>query len=85
MVRGINGLGTIVKELIAENKIQVDQNKYYSYPDEFIPHGSCKELEKLYNVDEEKIYNYIKEKFQKKVMRKDEKRGNAKGLQKRRR
>ena len=29
--------------------------KPYAYPDEFIPHGSVEELEKIYHVDEESI------------------------------
>ena len=77
----INGLGSIVKELIVENKLEVNMDKYYSYPDEFIPHGSCEELEKLYGVDEDSIYKYILNIFKKKEMVKiNEKRRNVKRL-----
>jgi len=43
----INGLGTAVKELIIDNKLQNINVITYAYPDEFIPHGSVNELEKL--------------------------------------
>ena len=43
----INGLGTIVKEIIAENNIGIDI-KTYAYPDQFIKHGTVDELESDY-------------------------------------
>ena len=43
----INGLGTIVKEIIAENNIGIDI-KTFAYPDQFIKHGTVDELESDY-------------------------------------
>ena len=43
----INGLGTIIKEIIAENNINIDI-KTYAYPDQFIKHGTVDELESEY-------------------------------------
>ena len=43
----INGLATTVKELIIDNKLHDVNITTYAYPDEFIPHGSVDELEKL--------------------------------------
>ena len=51
----INGLGTTIKELIIDNNMEDIKIKSYAYPDEFIPHGSVEELEKIYHVDEESI------------------------------
>ena len=51
----INGLGTAIKELIIDNNMEETKIKSYAYPDEFIPHGSVEELEKIYHVDEESI------------------------------
>lgn len=44
----INGLATAVKELIVNNNLQEIKVTAYAYPDEFIPHGSVEELEKIY-------------------------------------
>ena len=43
----INGLATAVKELIIDKNIQYTSFATCAYPDEFIPHGSVEELEKL--------------------------------------
>ena len=43
----INGLATAIKELIIDNNLQDIKVTAYAYPDEFIPHGSVEELEKL--------------------------------------
>ena len=56
----IGGLSSSVKEIIAENSIDIEYQKYYSYPDEFIKHGSIKELNHAYKVDEEAIIKDIK-------------------------
>ena len=56
----IGGLGTSVKDLILERKIQNVKVKNFGYPDKFIKHGFPKELEQLYQVDEESIISYIK-------------------------
>lgn len=44
----INGLGTAVKELIAENGLQNVKIKSFAYPDKFVQHGKVEELEKMY-------------------------------------
>ena len=56
----IGGLSSSVKELIADNNINMKYAKYYSYPDEFIKHGSIKELNKQYKVDVDSIIKDIK-------------------------
>ncbi len=56
----IGGLSSSIKELIADNNLRVKYAKYYSYPDEFIKHGSIKELNKQYKVDVESIIKDIK-------------------------
>lgn len=44
----IGGLGTKVKEIIAENKIENVELKCYAYPDKFIEAGNVSELEEKY-------------------------------------
>ena len=44
----INGLGTAVKELIINNKIENVEIQTISWPDEFIRHGTVEELEEIY-------------------------------------
>lgn len=44
----IGGLGTKVKEIIAENKLQNINLKCYAYPDKFIEAGNVGELEEKY-------------------------------------
>ena len=56
----IGGLSSSIKELIADNNLNVKYAKYYSYPDEFIKHGSIKELNKKYKVDVDSIIKDIK-------------------------
>ena len=56
----IGGLSSSIKELIADNNINMKYAKYYSYPDEFIKHGSIKELNKQYKVDVDSIIKDIK-------------------------
>ena len=61
----INGLGTAIKELLADDKNESSNNmkdivvKSFAYPDEFIKHGGVEELEKLYRQDAKSIYNDI--------------------------
>ncbi len=43
----INGLSTVVKEIIAEEKMLLDIETQ-AYPDEFIQHGTVEQLEKIY-------------------------------------
>ena len=56
----VGGLGTEVKELIVDKHIQNVRVKNYAYPDVFVEHGSVKELESIYGVDENTIFKYIK-------------------------
>ena len=51
----INGLGTAIKELIVDEKLEGINLKTYAYPDKFIEHGSVDELEKRYKLDEDTI------------------------------
>ena len=44
----INGLGTAVKELIAENGLQNVKIETFAYPDKFVQHGKVEELEEMY-------------------------------------
>lgn len=67
----INGLGTTVKELIVDNNLKNIRFKQYSYPDEFISHGSVLELEKIHKLDKETILNDIKEDYKKKIEEKE--------------
>jgi len=68
----INGLATAIKELIIEKEFKDIKIKNYSYPDEFIKHGSVEELEKIYNLDEKSIIEDIeKAQFNKKQIRKE--------------
>ena len=56
----INGLGNKIENLI----LKEDKNIYFEalgYPDEFIKHGSVKEIEEKYGLDEESIAKHIEE------------------------
>ena len=55
----INGLGTTVKELISDNKLEGIKIECFAYPDEFIKHGKVEELEEIYGLDENSIINKI--------------------------
>ena len=55
----INGLGTSIKELIIDEKIEDIKIKSYAYPDEFIRHGKVEELEEIYHQDAKSIYEDI--------------------------
>ena len=56
----INGLGTTIKELIVEEKIKDVEIKTYSYPDEYIKHGTVDQLEKIYHIDKESIEKEVR-------------------------
>ena len=55
----IGGLGSSIKELIVNKGIENVKIKSFSYPDEFIKHGSVPELEKVYGLDCESICENI--------------------------
>ena len=44
----INGLGTAIKEIIAEENLANIEIKTQAYPDDFIQHGSVEQLESMY-------------------------------------
>ena len=44
----INGLGTAIKELIIDKKLENIEIETIAWPDEFIKHGSVEELEEIY-------------------------------------
>ena len=44
----INGLGTTIKEIIAEENLENIEIENQAYPDEFIQHGSVEQLEDMY-------------------------------------
>ena len=46
----VGGLGSKVEEVIFENKININLEKF-AYPDEFIKHGSTNEIEEKYGLD----------------------------------
>ena len=46
----VGGLGSKVEELIFENKLDINLEKF-AYPDEFVKHGSTDEIEEKYGLD----------------------------------
>ena len=60
------GLGSSIKELITNKQLNDVKIKCFSYPDEFIKHGSVSELEEVYGLDYKNIASYIKENVAKK-------------------
>lgn len=57
----INGLGTAIKELIVDEKLENINLKCISYPDLFIKHGKVDELETIYGLDKKSIIDNIKD------------------------
>lgn len=68
-----NGLGAEVQKLAFERKLNVDILKL-GYPDEFIKHGTCNEIEKQYGLDDESIIEKI---LELKLKISERKRGNG--------
>ena len=62
----VGGLGSEVKEIIAEKRMSNVKIKTYGYPDVFVEHGTPSELEEIYKLDEESIFEYIKNSLSKK-------------------
>ena len=60
----INGLGTTIKELIIDEKLENINIDVFAYPDKFIQHGSVEELEKEYGQDEDTIVDVILQKIE---------------------
>ena len=63
----VGGLGSSIKEAIVNKNMQNIKIKSFGYPDKFIEHGSVKELEKKYGLNEENIISYIKYNINKKL------------------
>ena len=57
----VGGLSSAIKNIIAEEKMDIISSNYYAYPDKFIEHGSVDELEKKYKVDIDSIYKSLKQ------------------------
>ena len=55
----IGGLGSTIKETIVDNELNDIKIKCFAYPDKFITHGTNKELESKYKVDNETIIKTI--------------------------
>lgn len=55
----VGGLGTEVKEIIAEKSLANIKIKSFAYPDVFVEHGTPCELEQKYWLDENNIFEYI--------------------------
>lgn len=51
------GLATAIKDLVADEKDVTGD--YFAYPDEFIIHGSCDEIERIYGMDAESISKQV--------------------------
>ena len=62
----INGLATVVDEVVVEKNLEGKKILNYAYPDKFIQHGSVSELENIYGLDEDKIYSDILKKLKEK-------------------
>lgn len=62
----INGLATVVKELIIDEKMENIEIQTYGYPDKFIKHGQVEELEELYHQDADCICQKAKQMLDKK-------------------
>ncbi len=59
----VGGLGSKVEEVLYTNRLNKKLEKI-AYPDEFIKHGSVKEIEEKYGLDAKSIVNNIKEHLQ---------------------
>lgn len=55
----IGGLGSSIKEIIVDNRLENIDIKCFAYPDCFIPHGTNKELESKYKIDNATIMKEI--------------------------
>ena len=60
-VTEIDGLASSDKEFIVNKNLEDVKIKSFTYPDEFIKHGSVPELEKIYGLDCESICDYVRE------------------------
>ncbi len=56
----VGGLATEVKELIAEKHLNNIRMRNFGYPDVFVEHGTPKELEEIYKLDEKSVFEYVR-------------------------
>ena len=56
----VGGLGSKLEEIIVKNKLDVTLKKI-AYPDEFIKHGDCRQIEEKYRLDTKSIVEEIKD------------------------
>ena len=61
------GLGTVIEELIQEEKLKDVVFNKFGYPDRFIKHGKTEEIEEIYGLTEKNIVEYV-EKSREKVV-----------------
>ena len=57
----VNGLGSEIQRIIVENRIRDIELIKFAYPDEFVKHGSVKEIEEKYGLDVYTITKVITE------------------------
>ena len=53
------GLGTVVEELILEEKLTDVAFRKFGYPDRFIKHGKTEEIEDIFGLTEKNIVEYV--------------------------
>lgn len=53
------GLGTVIEELIQEEKLKDIVFNKFGYPDRFIKHGKTEEIEEIYGLAEKNIVEYV--------------------------
>ena len=53
------GLGTVVEELILEEKFTDVAFRKFGYPDRFIKHGKTEEIEDIFGLTEKNIVEYV--------------------------
>lgn len=53
------GLGTVIEELIQEEKLKDVVFNKFGYPDRFIKHGKTEEIEEIYGLTEKNIVEYV--------------------------
>ena len=56
----VGGLGSNLEEIIVKNNLYISLKKI-AYPDEFIKHGDCKQIEEKYRLDTKSIVEEIKD------------------------
>ena len=62
----IGGLYSSIEDIVITKNIRDVKLKGFAYPDVYVEHGTVKELEELYRIDEGTIFEFIKENIKKK-------------------